>query len=132
MKSEEMWEMVAEEGRDALVATIRPSGQPHCVPVWYAVKAEKIYFSTSIHSVKVRNLRYNPRVALTISQPNNPTAFVMIEGVADFVEGTPNDKIRLLKQIYARYGESFSGQVDLEETVIVRVTVTRMIGENYG
>lgn len=132
MTTDEMWEMLYEEGRDALIATVRPNGQPHCVPVWYAIENEKIYFSTSIHSAEARNLSHNSRITLTVSQPNYPTAFVMIEGDAGFFEGPSDGKIRLLKLIYARYGESFDGNIDLDETIIVGITVRRMIGKNYG
>ena len=128
----EMWKMLEENGHDALIATVRPDGRPHCVPVWYTLDEGEIVFSTDINSVKAVNLRSNPRVAVTISQSANPAAFVMIDGLAAFLHAAESEHHRLLEAIFARYGERYEGQVNLNQTAIIRVKVLRMVGENYG
>lgn len=132
MNTAEMWQLLAEPGRDAVVASVRPDGRPHSVPVWYAVEEKTLIFSTWMDSVKARNLQHSPAVAIVVSQPRNPIFFILVEGQAVFINGPDAEKHRLLELIYTRYGEKYTGQVDLNETALVRVQVSRVIGENYG
>lgn len=133
MTPQEMWQILSEPGRDALLATVRPDGSPHLVPVWYAVDGEGLVFSTWLDTVKARNMQANPRVAVVVSQPADPIFFVQVEGEAAFLPDLPEaEKHRLIKRIYANYGESYSGDADFSQTVLVRVQPLRMLGENYG
>jgi PPOX class probable F420-dependent enzyme len=133
MTTEEMWQILSEPGRDALLATVRPDGSPHLVPVWYTVDGQSLVFSTWLDTVKARNMQQNPRVAVTVSQPADPIFFVLLEGAAQFLPDLPAaEKHRLLGQIYARYGESYANDADFSQTVLVRVQPARMRGENYG
>ncbi len=53
-------------------ATVRPDGRPHLAPVWFVWHNSKIYIGTDPQSVKVRNLRRNPRVALALEDGQHP------------------------------------------------------------
>ncbi len=132
MTSEEMWQLLTEPGRDGLAATVRPDGRLHNVPVWYCVDGNEIVFTTGENSVKANNLRHSPRIAFTVSQPSNPTKYVMVEGEAYFWEAPTSEKQRILGQIYARYGEDYTGKGSLQGTLFVRIKVSRLLGENYG
>jgi PPOX class probable F420-dependent enzyme len=61
------------------LASVRPGGRPHLVPVWFAWVEGKIYLCTGADSVKVRNLRQNPRVSVALEDGNRP---IVIEGRA--------------------------------------------------
>ncbi len=61
------------------LATVRPNGRPHLVPLWFVWVAEKIYLCTSADSVKVRNLAQNPHVSIALEDGGQP---VVIEGLA--------------------------------------------------
>ena len=52
--------------RTAKIATVMPDGRPHVVPVWFCVADDTLVFSTASRSVKARNLRRDPHVALTV------------------------------------------------------------------
>src|SRR5437868_14723451 len=43
--------------RTAKLATSGPGGQPHVMPVWFALDGEELVFTTWADSVKGRNLR---------------------------------------------------------------------------
>lgn len=133
MTSQEMWKILAEPGRDALLATVRPDGRPHNVPVWYTVDGESLVFSTWLDTVKARNMRSNPQVAVTVSQPADPIFFVQLQGEARFLHDLPEaEKHRLIGRIYANYGESYDNSADFSQTVLVRVQPGHLLGENYG
>ena len=61
------------------LATVRPNGTPHLVPIWFVWVAGKIYLCTGADSVKVRNLMQNPRVSIALEDGTKP---VVIEGQA--------------------------------------------------
>jgi PPOX class probable F420-dependent enzyme len=72
----------------AHVATLLADGTPHTVPVWIGVESGKIAVLTSPQSQKARNLRRDPRVAISITDRDQPAAMASMRGrVADVVQG---------------------------------------------
>ncbi len=85
--------MIPESHRDVLdkkgfahVATIGPSGEPHSSPVWYDWDGEHFVFSQTKTRQKYRNLQRDPRVAISIIDPDNPYRYLEIRGTLDGVE----------------------------------------------
>jgi PPOX class probable F420-dependent enzyme len=68
--------------RPAILATVRPDGRPHAAPIWYALDGDALVFNTGADTVKGRNLRRDPRVALSIDDDAAPFSFVVVEGEA--------------------------------------------------
>ncbi|MFI5892129.1 TIGR03618 family F420-dependent PPOX class oxidoreductase [Actinoplanes sp. NPDC051513] len=64
----------------AHLATVQPDGAPHTVPLWVATRGEQIVFLTGPHARKVRNLRHDPRVALSIAPADSPWRPVVVRG----------------------------------------------------
>ncbi len=52
----------------AHLATLMPDGSPQSVPVWVGREAEHIVVCTGENSLKAKNTRRDPRVALSISR----------------------------------------------------------------
>lgn len=53
------WEAVDARltaGTSVIIASTRPDGRPHAVPVWYLWTGKAVYFATRTESVKGRNL----------------------------------------------------------------------------
>jgi PPOX class probable F420-dependent enzyme len=72
----------------AHVATVLPDGAPHTVPVWVGTHGDQIVFLTGPHTRKARNLRRDPRVALSLAPPEDPHRPVAIRGrVSGWLEG---------------------------------------------
>ncbi|GHG16531.1 MULTISPECIES: TIGR03618 family F420-dependent PPOX class oxidoreductase [Amycolatopsis] len=70
------------------LATVLPDGAPHAVPVWVDPEGDRIAILTGPDSRKARNLRRDPRVALSLTPLDNPFEPVMIRGrVAEWIEG---------------------------------------------
>jgi F420H(2)-dependent biliverdin reductase len=67
------------------LATVRPNGTPHLVPIWFVWVAGKIYLCTGADSVKVRNLLQNPHVSIALEDGAHP---FVIEGLAQPIERT--------------------------------------------
>jgi PPOX class probable F420-dependent enzyme len=64
----------------AHLATVLPDGSPHTVPLWVAARGEQIVFLTGPGSRKARNLRRDPRVALSLTEDGNPYSPVIVRG----------------------------------------------------
>jgi PPOX class probable F420-dependent enzyme len=72
----------------AHLATLLPDGAPHSVPVWVDVEGDRIALLTSENSRKGRNLARDPRVAISVTDKDQPFAMAMVRGrVAERVEG---------------------------------------------
>src|SRR5260370_40708864 len=72
----------------AHLATVLPDGSPHTVPLWIGVHGDRIVFLTGPGSRKARNLRRDPRLALSIAPADNPFEPVIIRGrVGEWLEG---------------------------------------------
>lgn len=67
------------EQRNIWIATVRPDGRPHLVPVWFALLDEKLYVCIEPQSVKGRNLAQNANVCLALEDGAHP---VICEGQA--------------------------------------------------
>lgn len=65
--------------RNIWMATVRPSGRPHLVPVWFVWFEEKIYIGMQPGSVKANNLEQNDQIALSLEDGVN---VVICEGTA--------------------------------------------------
>jgi PPOX class probable F420-dependent enzyme len=72
----------------AHVATILPDGAPHTAPVWIGTRGDQIVFMTGPGSRKARNLRRDPRIALSITPADNPFQPVIVRGrVVEWLTG---------------------------------------------
>src|ERR1700730_8832264 len=71
-----------ERSHDYWVATTRPDGRPHVMPVWGVFVDGEFWFSSSRKSRKARNLAANPACAITTDNAYEPVVF---EGTAEGV-----------------------------------------------
>ena len=64
--------------RNIWLASVRADGRPHLVPIWFVWLNERCYACMQ-ESVKLRNMRANPRVSFALEDGNKP---VLAEGLA--------------------------------------------------
>jgi PPOX class probable F420-dependent enzyme len=70
------------------LATLLPDGSPHSVAVWGGLLGEHAYFFTQDRSRKARNLRADPRVAISIVDRHNEYSTAWLRGrVVRLIEG---------------------------------------------
>jgi PPOX class probable F420-dependent enzyme len=66
--------------RVAVLAYLRRDGSPNQISIWYDYKAGELSFSMETSSPKVRALRRDPRVTVTIQDERPPYRSVVIDG----------------------------------------------------
>lgn len=96
----------------AHLATVLPDGAPHAVPIWIGTQGEHIVMLTGPQSRKARNLRRDPRVALSMVAPDNPFQPIMIRGkVVEWIDG--DEGWAIVDRIAEKYiGGPYSREAD--------------------
>jgi nitroimidazol reductase NimA-like FMN-containing flavoprotein (pyridoxamine 5'-phosphate oxidase superfamily) len=69
-----------EEARTYWLATVRPGGAPHVMPIIGAWLDDAFYFVSSEQSRKGRNLAREPRCVVTTSSTSLPSLDLIVEG----------------------------------------------------
>jgi PPOX class probable F420-dependent enzyme len=67
----------------AVLVTNGEDGTPVPSPIWYAKREGALYFRTSDDSVRVRNVRRDPRVSVCVQDERPPYRAVIVYGRAD-------------------------------------------------
>ena len=106
------------------LATLMGDGAPHATTVWGGVEGDRACFFTQPSSLKARNIAADPRVAMTVSDRDNPYRTGQLRGrVTETVEG--DAAFEIIDRLSRKYtGEDFpmrSGVVYLIEIASARV-----------
>jgi PPOX class probable F420-dependent enzyme len=109
------------------LATVNPDGSPQLSVVWADLDGDLIRFSTAEGRAKPRNLRHDPRVAISFTAPDNPYRNVVICGRAVEIEQRGMDLINHMARKYTsadKYEWSQPGEVRVD----VAIEVDRITG----
>ena len=63
-----------------ICATLNADGSPQVTPVWVDFDGTNVIVNTARGRVKAKNLEREPRVALSIADPENPYRYLGIQG----------------------------------------------------
>lgn len=102
------------EARVARLATVRPDGGPHLVPITFAVEASRVVTAvdhkpkTTTDLQRLKNIAVNPSVSLLVDHYEEDWSrlwWVRVDGRATIVEAGPDREraIFLLRDKYPRY-----------------------------
>ncbi len=129
MTPEEIRSFLTEGSRTGKVATVRPDGRPHVVPVWFVLDGTDLVFMTGADTVKGRSLARDPRLSLAVDLEQPPYSFVMVEGTAtlsDDLEAMLPLSIRIARRyVPADEAEQFGRRNAVAGELLVRMTPTR-------
>jgi PPOX class probable F420-dependent enzyme len=108
--------------------TTNDDGQPTATPVWADVDGSHVIVNTAVGRRKERNVRRDPRVALSMIDLDNPYSWVEIRGrVVEFVEGEEaDDSIDALTKKYLDLDE-YPNRHRGESRVILRIEPTQVL-----
>ncbi|HXY64657.1 MAG TPA: PPOX class F420-dependent oxidoreductase [Mycobacterium sp.] len=93
-------------GADATLVTLNPDGSPQVTLVWVALRStpdgDELVTAHLAEHKKVRNIRRDPRVALTIASTGDAgkamRPYLAIEGTAQIEEGGAPELLKTLAQ----------------------------------
>ena len=88
-----------------ILSTIRQSGEPFSVPLWYVYMDEAIYFSTPTRSAKVGHLKRDPRACCLIEEGEQwlDLKAVILNCDAEFLDQETTEAERYRERSEAKY-----------------------------
>ena len=112
----------------AHLATVGTDGHPQVTPVWVDFDGTHVRFNTARGRVKDKNLGKNPRVALSVLDPDNPYRYVQIRGrVTEMTEQGADAHIDSLAKKYLGK-DTYPYRKPNEKRVIVKIVPDHVQG----
>jgi len=104
----------------ATVTTVRDDGSPHTTVVWVDVDDEGVLFNTATGRAKPRHIERDPRVSLTVIDPENGYKWISVDGRAEMTTEGANASIDKLAKKYLGQ-DSYPWHKPEEQRLIVRI-----------
>lgn len=116
----------------ATVATIDPDGSPHLSLAWVGLEDGEIVFATLDDQRKIRNLRRDPRIALTVQSDRindwGLREYLLVEGTARITGGGAPELLQRLARTYIGPDAVFPAMPDPPPGFVTHVRVERVLG----
>jgi PPOX class probable F420-dependent enzyme len=130
--SPELRELI-EAGPMAHLSTINPDGSPQVTVIWVALDGDELVSTHMRENVKLKNIRRDPRVALSVDAPREPGVWINPYAVIYARAGVePSLRIWDLMTRHAKIYVSPDAEVPTPEVAepgfIVRYSITRIGG----
>ena len=128
------YEDLFDDGTRAFLAlaTVRPSGEPVVVPVWFTCDERGLLVSTGTDAWKTRDMRDRPQVAAMVMAEGEHERYVSVRGTAhELVDPAAEgvDPQEVYRRIVRRYeGHDPSGP---HTDVFFRIVPRKMTGYDY-
>jgi PPOX class probable F420-dependent enzyme len=102
----------------ASVTTLLPDGTPMTQPLWVDADDEHVLLNTEVHRQKFKNITRDPRVTVTIVDPDAPYLYVEVRGhVVDTVTGPEaREHIDVLARKYT--GGDYGNPIQSERVIL--------------
>jgi PPOX class probable F420-dependent enzyme len=121
-----------ESNAVAHVVTIDPDGTPQVTAAWVGLEADEIVLATLPDQRKLRNLRRDPRIALSI--PSSTTnawgllEYLVVYGTARVTEGGAAETLQRLARTYLGPDVVFPSMPNPPPGFVTRITPERLGG----
>ena len=115
----------------ALLATVYPSGGPQVFPVWYEYDGRVFVLTSEAGAAKVRNIHFNPKVALCITDTAHQVKSLTVRGRAEVVMDNRRAQ-DLHRSLALRYlgldeGEAWADSMAEEEMALISIVPDRFL-----
>lgn len=121
-------------GTDATLVTLNPDGSPQITVVWVALEStpygDELVSAHLAEYQKTRNIRRDPRVAVTIlstKHPKQQTPYLAINGTARVVEGGAPELLKKLAKAMLGSDEHFPPP-DSPQGLLTRIRIDKVGG----
>jgi PPOX class probable F420-dependent enzyme len=118
--------------RLAHLCTVNPDGSPQLSVVWVGLDGDEIVFAHLGQGQKVKNMRRDPRVVLSVEgteiQPPGLQQHLVVHGTARFTEGGGPELLQELAHVYLGPDVKFPAFDDPPPGVVGHISVDRIGG----
>ncbi|MBT0773093.1 PPOX class F420-dependent oxidoreductase [Kineosporia sp. J2-2] len=109
-----------ERANFAHLATIRPDGSPQSSVMWFAWDGEVLKLTHTKNRQKFANLQNEPRVALSVLDPENPYRFLEVRATLESIEDD-DAQASFYHSLQVRYGNVYPiGDADVRVVLTFR------------
>ena len=123
---------ILESDSLAHVTTIDPDGRPQTTLAWVGLEGDEVVFATLPNQRKLRNLRRDPRITISIQtervNPYGLHEYLVIYGTARVTDGGGPEVLQRLAHTYLGPDVTFPPMPDPPPGFVTRVTVDRLGG----
>jgi PPOX class probable F420-dependent enzyme len=123
---------VLESGTLAHLVTLNADGSPHVTCAWVGVEGNEVVLATLPDQRKLRNIRRDPRVALSLETASaneiGLTEYLVVEGRARVTEGGAPELLQKLAYVYISPDITFPPMPDPPPGFVTRIEVQRLGG----
>lgn len=123
---------VLESGALAHVATIDADGRPHVTIAWVGLDGDEVVFGTLFDQRKLRNVRRDPRVTISIATDRTNEMglreYLVVYGTGRVTEGGAPELLQRLAYVYLGPDVKFPPMPDPPAGFVTRVTIDRTAG----
>lgn len=109
------------------IATTKPSGDPHVVPIWFIWRNGKIYFETDTTTIKFANIQRRNRVMLCFG---GKETYLLEGSVKWYTEEELGFPIR--KLFWEKYPRHMDDSYITEKTLLFEVEPMKTQSWHYG
>lgn len=113
----------------AHLATVRPDGSPQSSVMWYAWDGSRVKITHTTTRQKFKNLAREPRVAMSIADPEDQYRSLEVRGTVEKIEDDPGAEF--YRWLQRRYGMDYE-ITDADVRVIITIRPERFIGVQHG
>src|SRR5260221_11576346 len=110
----------------AHLATVLPDRSPQSSPMWFLWAGEHIKFTTTSTRKKYQNIRRDPRVAVSITDVDDPYIYAEFRGMVERIEEDPTGAF------YDTLAEHYdaSWRYSGDSRVILYMKIQHVVGQN--
>jgi PPOX class probable F420-dependent enzyme len=90
------------------LATVRPDGAPQANPMWFSWDGHYLRFTNTTIRQKYRNVTAEPRIAMSVTDPDKPYRYLEVRGTVERIE--PDPDAVFFAELAKRYGLDLDGQ----------------------
>jgi PPOX class probable F420-dependent enzyme len=131
MLTEELRALIAR-GPLAHLVTLNKDGSPQVSVVWIGLDGDEIVSGHMLDLVKLRNVRRDPRVAISLEGGSPPGTFLadyaVLHGRARITEGGAAELLHRLGRVYVGPDFVFPVEAPPEAGFVLRTAVDRVTG----
>lgn len=113
------------------LATSMPDGSPQLTQTWVDTDGENLLINSVAGFQKIRNIERDPRVAVTVSDPDNATAYYTVRGrVLEVTEDGAREHIEKLAQRYLGTAYPWFGGRD-QTRLLITIQPEKITGQGW-
>ena len=108
------------------LATVRPDGAPQVNPMWFKWDGELLWFTHTNFRQKYKNIAHEPRVSISITDPDSKYEYLEVRGVVEVIEADP--EATMFQTLSEWYDGKAVVPADAKDRVKIGVRPTKFSG----